>query len=135
MFLADCGRMTWHRLGHRGAFLLFLAILDFLYGYSIITEPVPGLGSYDTFLPVPAWGWIWVGVGVICLLRAPFARDRVAYASAAGLKVAWAGLFAHLWLIQDFPRGWVSVVIWLCFAATVLIISSWPEPYTYDGKP
>jgi hypothetical protein len=115
------------RTGHRGAFLLFLAVLDILFGYSLWATAAPQR-LLDLFLPWEAWGGIWVAVGLVCIAGAASVTDRWAFAAAAALKAFWAALAADEWLFQGAARGWVSAVIWLCFALTVLVVSSWPEP-------
>jgi hypothetical protein len=114
-----------HRIGRRGAFLGFLAVLDLCYGYSLLTTP-PVL-KYDLLLPWWAWGVIWLAVGAFALSGMFFRKDWPQYTVCAVLKAAWAALSAHLWLIQHLPRGWVSVVIWAAFSVTVVLVGGWPE--------
>ena len=117
------------RVGRRGAFLAFLALLDFAYGYSLYLVPA-SQRAYDLLLPWQAWGVVWLAVGAVCaggmVLRT--GADRLAFSLAAALKTCWAAVFVRVWLLDHLPRGWVSVVIWLAFAAVVLLVSSWPEP-------
>lgn len=124
--------MLLQRIGHRGAFLLFLAFLDATLAYSLLT--VSSALVVHMVLPVTAWAWIWAATGAVCLARAAAQRDRVAFAVAAGTKTAWAGASAYAWLEFHVPTGWVATVIWLAFALTVLLISSWPEP-PHAGPP
>ena len=126
------GRGGWpgavaRRAGRRGAFLGFLAVLDLAYGYSLLTATGAQRRQLDLLLPWPAWGWAWVAVGVICAAGALATADRLAFTAAAALKAAWAATWAVVWLIEGIPRGWVSVVVWGCFALVVLVVSSWPE--------
>lgn len=120
-------RYLVERIGRRGAFLLFLTLLDVLYGVSILQ--VPGaLSRLHLVLSATGWGWWWIGTGVICCPAAFVRRDRLAFSLAAFLKAAWAGAWVDVWISDDFvPRAWVSVVIWLAFAMIVLVVSSWPE--------
>lgn len=121
------------RVGRRGEFLLFLALLDLLYGLSL-AQPVaeaqrsPGVRFLVEVMPLPWWGVLWLAVGCVCLAGA-FARgDRLAYACAAALKVLWGSMFLIGWLAGAIARGWVSAVVWLVFALVVVRIASWPEP-------
>lgn len=114
------------RAGRRGAFLAFLAVLDVAYGYSLFVTAAPQR-AFDLLLPWQAWGIIWMVTGAVCASGIFARRDRLQFTAAAGLKAAWGCLFADIWIEQHYPRGWVSVVVWLAFAATVLIISGWPE--------
>jgi hypothetical protein len=116
------------RVGHRGAFLLFLAVLDFLYGYSLITVTRAALGRYTMLIPVQAWGWGWISVGVVLLAGAVVKWDLFAFVTSAMFKFAWMSLWVQLWLVQGYPDGWISVTIWGSFAAVVLVVASWPEP-------
>ena len=124
-----------HRVGRRGAFLLFLAILDAAIGYSLLTAPAAEVAAIHLVLPVAVWAWAWITVGAACAVSAFLTRDRTGYAVAAGLKAAWAGVTARAWLIYHIPQGWVGVVFWVAFAVTVLLISSWPEPPPPPRKP
>jgi hypothetical protein len=117
------------RLGHRGAFLGFLAILDFSYGYALLSTSVSALrASPDLMLPPDAWGWIWVAVGVLCLSGAASRHDWPQFVAASTLKGAWAAVYADIWIVQHGTNAWVSVVVWASFALTVLVVASWPEP-------
>ena len=120
------------RIGHRGAFLLFLALLDFLYGFSIWATP-PVQQSINLTFSWAIWGAIWAAVGTVLLVGAFLKDDRIPFALAATLKGAWAAVWAKLWLTSphSIPRAWVSVVIWLAFAAIVVIVSTWPENHRH----
>lgn len=127
-------RRWWNRhVGHRGEFLLFLVILDALYGLSLL-RPVPEAQRSATtqfltqIMPLPWWALLWLAVGGICLAGAFTVRDRFAFAPAAALKVLWGAMFLFGWLAGVVERGWVPAVIWLVFAAWVVRVASWPEP-------
>jgi hypothetical protein len=126
-------RAGWlaRRLGRRGAFLCFLAVLDFSYGYALLSLSVPALrASPDLLLPVAVWGWIWIAAGAVCASGAPLRRDWPQFAAAATLKAAWAAVYADIWTVQHRTDAWVSVVVWASFALTVLVVASWPEQVT-----
>lgn len=120
-----------HRVGRRGCFLLFLAILDVVIAYSM--TPFAAVGQLpffryaDRYLPLQAWAGIWAGVGVICAVQAFARRDHFAFFVAALLKLTWAGLYLAAWTSVDIPRGWVGSVVWLAFGGVTFIIASWPE--------
>lgn len=120
-------------VGRRGEFLLFLTLLDVLYGLSLLS-PAPAAGQSPTtrflaeVMPLPCWGLLWLAVGVVCLAGAFADTDRFAYAAAAALKVLWGVMFAAGWLAGVVERGWVFAAIWLAFALFVVRIASWPEP-------
>lgn len=116
------------RVGHRGAFLLFLALLDELYGYSLLTFPRTGLEHFTTYAPVHWWALAWMTAGAVCGVSAFLQWDMPGFTTAAFFKAAWAALWADLWIVQGYPGGWISVTIWAGFAAFVLNAGAWPEP-------
>ena len=122
-------RRMRHRAGHRGAFLTFLALLDIIYGYSLLVIPARSR-VYDLLLPWQAWGVIWLAAGIICAAGAllPTGADKIPFALEAALFTGWAAVFTRVWAYDHVPRGWASPVIWLAFAAVVLVVASWPEP-------
>ncbi len=127
-------RGWWARhVGRRGEFLLFLVLLDALYGLSLLRPAPEAQRSASTrflveVMPLPWWAGLWLAVGVACLVGAFAPWDRFAYACAAALKVLWASMFALGWLAGVVERGWVGAVIWFAFAFFVIRIASWPEP-------
>lgn len=127
-------RAIIRRVGHRGAFLLFLALLDILYGLSLHSVPGP-IAPYNLGLSTYWWGWTWVIVGVFLLWGVFLIRDKWHYAAAALIKAFWAAAMFEAWLTQGFTRGWVSGVIWLAFAGLVLVVSSWPEGRAHYREP
>jgi hypothetical protein len=122
-----------HHVGHRGSALLFFALLDLVYGFGMVVAPAETLASptyafLGRLVPLQMWAGIWLSVGLVCLVQAFMQFDRLAFACASALKLAWG--LAHLigWLIADVPRGYVSAAIWLAFAGFVQVISTWREP-------
>ena len=122
-------------VGRRGGFLLFLAILDVIYGYALIRHPLAGPHPYYELLPPRIWAGVWIAVGLACLIQAPMRHDKLAFVAAATLKAAWAALWVHLWIVQRFPDGWLSMVIWAVFAATVVMVAGWPEEPPRSREP
>jgi len=122
-----------HRVGRRGAGLLFFALLDLVYAYSLLA-PTDAARNSESFRFIadilPLWGWAiaWAAVGVTCLVQAFAAHDRVGFAAAMGLKVLWGVLFLLGGLVAGLERGYVSAAIWLTFAAWIGVIATWPEP-------
>lgn len=129
------------RLGHRGAILLVLSVIDFLYGMSLIW-PTPELRSSagtvwrEHYGPIGAWGAAWVVVGVIVLVFAFRPRDAFGFATAIGWKIIWSATALASWVFGGVDRGWVTTIVWLTFAAMIAVVSDWPEPtpmMTLDG--
>lgn len=120
-----------HRIGRRGCYLLFLALLDLLIAYSMTpfnaVRQLPLYRHFAQYLPLQAWASAWLVVGLICAVQAFARRDHFAFAVAAALKFTWAALYLAAWTIDDIPRGWVGAVIWIGFGGMTAIIASWPE--------
>jgi hypothetical protein len=125
--------VTWIRqhAGRRGAFLVFLAILDLAFGYSLFSFPRLAFQGIDIVFPIDAWGWIWIATGIVCATGVFLQSDRVQYTMAALLKTAWGLLYAWLWW-QGVPHSWVSVALWLSFALTIVLIAGWPESTRHE---
>lgn len=122
-----------HRIGHRGAALLFFALVDLVYATSLAGAPAetraaPSYVFLEGILPLPVWAALWGAVGLACLVQAFMVHDRPAFVAASCLKVCWGSLYMAGWLIGEIPRGYVSAVIWLVFGGFVQVIASWPEP-------
>jgi hypothetical protein len=123
----------WRRVGRRGSALLFFAVLDLIYGFSLY-RPAPRAVATPAFVFVagiaPLWAWavLWWITGCLCLIGAFMRDDSLAWAAAMLIKVLWGAVFLFGWLVAGVERGWVSAAIWLCAAALVALLSSWPEP-------
>lgn len=123
-------------IGRRGAFLLFLALLDAVIGYSL-RAPLPyGLttrqvyGTFVQIMPIGAWAEAWNTTGLVLLVAAFWRRLRpVAFALAAMLKTAWASVYLYGWVSGDplMVRGYLQASIWLSFAVMILLVSGWRE--------
>lgn len=127
-------RETSYRLGRRGCFLLFLALLDYVYGLSLWAPTASSLNTpQNQFLtsiaPLTVWGWLWLAVAVACTVYAFRLRDGVGYAAAMFLKMLWGSVFALGWLFADVERAYLSAVIWLSFAGVVYLVATWPDDY------
>lgn len=122
------------RLGYRGAFLLFLAAIDLLYGWAAMIHPTAEsrLTSAfiwrDRFMPAEAWGSIWVVVGSALLISAFMRQDRIGYALAIALKIGWATVAALGGIIGHVQGAWSAVAIWGGVAGMTILVSGWPEP-------
>jgi PAS domain S-box-containing protein len=120
------------RAGRRGAFLLFLALLDILVALSLASPPAdvranPAYHFIASILPLRVWAAIWAVTGLICAVHVFTRDDRVAYALACGLNIAWGCIYFHGWVFAGVERGWVGSFIWFAFGTIVAIISTWPE--------
>jgi nitrate reductase NapE component len=124
-------RLGW-QIGRRGAFLLFLSVLDFIFAYGLAFPTARSAGNPTTMflasiLPLWAWGLAWALVGLSCLVFAFRRKDRIGYAAAMSLKAFWAVLFLIGWLFAGVERGYLSTAIWGAFGFIVWLISGWQE--------
>jgi hypothetical protein len=121
------------RVGFRGSALLFFALLDLIYGFSLVAPSREARQSATLRLvadiaPLWAWAALWTFVGLVCLGQAFRRRDQVAFTMAIGIKVLWGLTMLGGWLLAGLDRGYVSAAVWLALAALVGIIGAWPEP-------
>jgi hypothetical protein len=125
------------KLGFRGAFLLGLAMIDVIYGLTLLlpsTETRAG-SAYawrSEFLPTEAWGALWILVGVFLSTQAWARRDRAAYAVAVAVKLLWAVIAIMSWVLGPVPASgaWGLGSIFLAFAWLTFVASLWSEPIT-----
>jgi len=126
-------KALFQRIGRRGAFLLFLALLDFVNGYALLF-PTPRASTNPTYiflasvLPLQGWGILWASVGAVCLVFAFRRNDAPGYAAAVFIKILWALIFLLGWVFADVERGYLSAVIWGVLALILPLIATWPEP-------
>lgn len=123
-----------HKIGRRGAFLLFLSLLDFVYSFGLFNPTPQSLKNptyifLQTALGLKFWGSLWLITGFICLIFAFRKKDAYGFAAAMFIKILWALLFLLGWLFAGVERGYLSTAIWGGFAATLALIASWPEPH------
>lgn len=129
-------RKATRRLGRRGASLIWFATLDLIYGASLFDprswpkgpQAEAAFAVVRQVAPYRVWGVAWLTVGAICLIQAWMVRDRVAFAAAIALKIAWGACFAGSWILFHTYRGYLSPVIWFTLAAFIGILSGWAEP-------
>ncbi len=121
------------RIGRRGAALLFFAVLDLVYAFSLYFPAAEAKRSSSTrFLadvaPLPVWGTMWLLACFACAVNAFRVNDWTGFAAAISIKTLWGLLHLVGALFLSIDRAWVSAAIWLCTAGWLGIISSWPEP-------
>ncbi len=115
-----------HRIGRRGAALLFFAVLDLVYCYALMNPPTVITEAYSwprQLMPLGVWAALWGFCGILCLAFAFLPRDTTAFTAVAALKVTWGLLFLLGQLLGRIERGYVSAVIWLSFAAFIYLIA------------
>lgn len=134
---------VWHRLGRRGAALLWFGLLDLVYAFSLFYPQAHAKQSDSIkfiveIAPLPAWGAAWLIPGLLCVALAFTRRDMWAFAAAIAVKLGWGALFVVGWALGAIDRGWLGAVIWLSLAAFVAVIAGWPEaprrPWTVPAQ-
>jgi hypothetical protein len=121
------------RLGYRGAFLLWLALVDFVYGWFLINPTDEQLQTTqfvwrDHIMATQGWGAIWLGAGVVLTITAFMKQDRVGYAVAIALKFSWAFIAIMAGLTGHVQGAWTTVTIWGVFGGLTVMESGRPEP-------
>jgi hypothetical protein len=115
------------RVGRRGSFLLFLALIDFVYGWSLISITNPALAVIHLFPSSLAWGIAWIMAGVICLVEAFAIWDRLAFSLSVLIQFLWGMQMFVAWFNGSNPYGWITATVFLGFAMLTGIVSFWPE--------
>ncbi len=132
----DCAHQFGHRVGRRGAYLMFLAALDIVTGFALLARLPPGLTQailyepFERIMPLKVWAAWWVAAGVLAGVASLLHPARpLAFGVAACLKVGWALGYFIGWVEQlpFFVRGYQTSILWLGFASITLIISGWRE--------
>lgn len=121
-----------HHIGRRGAFLLFLAMLDLIYAFALAfpTQQATDNSAYSflaLIAPLYFWAILWAVCGLTCLYYAFQIKDAPGFAVAMFIKVVWATLFLLGWMFADVERGYLSSAIWGAFAGLTAVIATWPD--------
>lgn len=125
-------RSVRHRVGRRGAALLFFAELDLVYGLVLAFPSGASASSatnryFATVGPLDVWAVLWIFVGLVCLWCAFQRYDRYGYNAAILLYVLWGGLaLLGVWFFDVPPT---APAIWLSLAGLVWVLSGWREPH------
>lgn len=121
------------RTGFRGRALLILGVLDLVYatGLAMAAFGIDGNVTTDFVsraVPPGTLALLWLTVSVLCFTYAFRENDSIAWSAAMSVKVFWGILSGVGWLLNEIPRGYIGLAIWLAFASLVWLISRWPEP-------
>lgn len=127
-------RRAARRVGHRGAVLFLLGIIALLYGVSLITTPPipnpPGLHLLLGIMGLHAWGATLTAGGVIAIACSPLkqGRDWPGFAALVLVWIPWSlSFFVSWWPDGSNPRGWVSALVFIAFAAVPAVCATWEE--------
>ena len=114
-----------HRIGHRGAFLLCIAVYDLFFGLYLAEggsiQHVPLIGERP-------WGWIWLAAGMFLICGAFTHRDAAFFTTAVLVKMVWALEYFRLDYMANDHDEWIRGCYWLALAAAVTVAAFWPEP-------
>lgn len=130
--------------GRRGAFLLALAIVYLLIGYSYISQPSTA-GWTTSFRWLPDWfpitylGWPWIVAGLIAIASAIAYEspksDRAGFSAMTAVPLAWSLIFFLLWLAGYATTGWSLASTYAGFAVAVMVVSGLPNPVPIPPLP
>lgn len=126
---AIAGRVL-RRIGRRGAWLLFIALLAFAFASSLANASDAQRATFGRVVPLWVWAVLWAATGVVCVVQAFVRDDRLGFSAAEVMLLLWAGLSFQAWLIGAQPRGWLGGLIYLGFAGGLWLVGTWPEPLT-----
>lgn len=125
-------RRLRHKVGHRGATLLFFAFVDFCYASSLWAPTAErqrsSLVAYlISVAPLRLWAMLWLIAGLVATVTAFRTEDRLGFTTCIALKTIWAVtlIFAAL---KGVDGAYVSVAIWVGAALFLFNAAAWPEP-------
>lgn len=135
--------LTRRRIGRRGAFLLILAVMDALTGWSLLDVP-PAVYNQLTLLrhiPQDALALMWVLPAVVA---AWFAFAKRTQRDAWGFLACYVppAIFGVIYFTSWFPIGQLaagtavrSAVVYWGYSLLILVAAGWPEPSTPPSAP
>ncbi|MFG1942205.1 hypothetical protein [Nonomuraea sp. NPDC048826] len=125
-------RRLARRVGRRGTSLLFVGLVSAVIAWSLVSPPRLGRpnlahAQLAAIAPLRVWAVLWAITAGICLVQAFFRSDRVAFAAATALTLAWGLIYLAGALTGVNPAGWIGGAVWLGFGGWLTLISTWPE--------
>ena len=122
-------RKAMLRVGRRGASLAFFALIHAAIALSLARMPTAAPLRTELLLPVGLWWTAWATSATICLAGAIFATfDAIAFGASMYMMIAWSAISFYAFALHPTAIGWLSGVIWFCFAGFVWVISGWVDP-------
>jgi hypothetical protein len=114
-----------HQIGHRGTYLLFLALIDFSFAFVFAKTPQP---NTHLFLPLHTWASIWAVTAIAVTVGAFMKKgDRWMFAAGATAKFLFTADLTYAWIKLNTPYGWINTLIWTAFTLLTVSVATWPE--------
>lgn len=123
-------------LTRRGTFLASFGAVYAIIGYSILTisnapavqaQVHKALHTALRVAPLDVYGWLWIASGVIAIVASWTPRYEMwGFGTTAFMPTLWAVVYFSAW--NTMPRAWLSAVVYLLLAASVLIVAGLPDP-------
>lgn len=134
--------LTHERIGRRGAFLMTLAVVDSLLGWSLLDEPPTVYGQLTLLRHIPQnlLGGLWIAASAVALA---FAFAKRSDLDVWGFVASYVPpmIFGGIFLLSWWPIGQLSAgtgvrsaVVYWGYALLVLIAAGWPEPAYKDTQ-
>lgn len=122
-------------LGKRGAACLWFGFIFVVIGISYLlgvttTSLQLNLTVLTGIFDIHIWGVIWTLGGLGFLVAALWKRlQLLAFMIGIAISLSWSvGIFLQT-VFAESQRGFVSVAIYMLFAALIYLISTWAEPH------
>lgn len=119
-------------IGRRGTSLLFVGLISTVIALSLLSPPRTGRPNLAhlqlaAIAPLRVWAVLWGITAGLCLVQAFARSDRLAFAAATALTLAWGLIHVAGSLTGVNPAGWIGGAVWLGFGGWLTLISTWPE--------
>lgn len=124
-------RALLHRIGRRGAILLYLSFVAALQAL-VMLQPVDDHTSplhlfANEIVPLAAWAGLWAASAVVAGVNAFRLHDRYGFAAMGAMSILWGLVSLGGYLTGAVHWGYRPAAIWLGVAGMTFIVATWPE--------
>src|SRR3954454_4421362 len=123
-----------YTIGHRGSFLMLLALAFTFYGIGVIKQN----SVYDTypyrFISWDVWGYVWIATGITALIGAFRIHDRVSFMASTIISGLWTVRWFVVSIRDPHASVWSTALTWVVITGIILIVSTWPEVHIRFDK-